>query len=166
MLMLLFWWAKAMNTQLVMTVQMMNMLNNVSGAVKAGTLQDGPCHSVMVVEAAGVPAGPLFCRSICLLWVLTGTTHSRPLSWRIVLERQPLTLQGYMPLPHIWPTDLQKLALWLLGGAALWYNPCSEDPCGLRLMPDVGSAKALSLFGSFFCSMMFPCFLFQTALLH
>ena len=146
MLMLLFWWAKAMNTQLVMTVQMMNMLNNVSGAVKAGTLQDGPCHSVTVVEAAGVPAGPLFCRSICLLWVLTGTTHSRPLSWRIVLKRQPLTLQGYMPLPHIWPTDLQKLALWLSGGAALWYNPCSEDPCGLRLMPDVGSTKALSLF--------------------
>lgn len=42
--MLLFWWAKAMNTQLMMTVQMMNMLNNVSRAVKAGAPQGGPCH--------------------------------------------------------------------------------------------------------------------------
>ena len=44
MLMLSFPRVMAMNTQLMMTVQMMNMLNNVTRAVKAATLQDGMCH--------------------------------------------------------------------------------------------------------------------------
>lgn len=57
MLLLSFPKAMAMNTQLMVTVQMMNMLNSVAMSVKAGTLQ--VAHSIMAVVGLWCPRVPV-----------------------------------------------------------------------------------------------------------